>query len=195
MPRQRNVLIYSYEDKELTGDRVSESWIGSSGSQFDILIVRDALNFFASRLQMWDKLTGLKDKDLVIELWKKYAREALGLTSVLDPSRKVVIKFGHWKDDAECRREITSKLGIAFSDRGIDSVPRIGPGSSFDSFNYENRASEMAVNQRWRSFVGDNHYRSILADSELQELSIGLFGQNADWEEMKRTGGNDKDFR
>ena len=115
IPRQRNVLIYSYEDRELLGDRVSESWIGSSNSRFEVLIVRDPLNFFASRLQTWDKLTGLKEKALVIELWKKYAREALGFTSVLDPTRTVLVKFGEWKDDAGYRRKVASELGVAFS--------------------------------------------------------------------------------
>jgi hypothetical protein len=186
IPQQRNVLIYSYEDRELLGDRVSESWIGSSNSRFEVLIVRDPLNFFASRLQSWDKLTGLKEKALVIELWKKYAREALGLTSVLDPTRKVLVRFGEWKDDAGYRRKVALKLGVAFSDRGIDSVLQIALGSSFDSFNYQNRASEMAVNQRWRYFIEDDDYRTILADSELRELSTRLFGQHVGWEEINR---------
>jgi hypothetical protein len=186
IPRQRNVLIYSYEDRELLGDRVSESWIGSSNSRFEVLIVRDPLNFFASRLQTWDKLTGLKEKALVIELWKKYAREALGFTSGLDPTRTVLVKFGEWKDDAGYRRKVASELGVAFSDRGIDSVLEIAPGSSFDGFNYQNRASEMAVNQRWRYFIEDDDYRTILADSELQELSTRLFGQHVGWEEINR---------
>lgn len=186
IPRQRNLLIHSYEDRELSGDPVSESWIGSSNSQFEVLIVRDPLNFFASRLQMWDKLTGLKERHQVVELWKKYAREALGLTSVLDPIRKVLIEFGKWKDDVGYRRHVAAKLKVAFSDRGIDSLVEIGPGSSFDSFNYQTRASEMAVNQRWKSCIGDDVYRSILADRELQELAIRLFGQHAGWEEINR---------
>lgn len=188
IPRQRNVLIHSYEDRELPGeDNLPNSWIGSSNSQFEVLIVRDPLNFFASRLKMWDRLTGLKERHLVVELWKKHAREALGLTSVLEPTHKVFIEFGKWKDDATYRRHIAAKLGIAFSDRGIDSLVQIGLGSSFDSFNYRTRASEMAVNQRWRSCIGDGVYRSILADKELQQLSIRLFGQHAAWKDINRS--------
>jgi len=60
----------------------------------------------------------------------------------LDPTREVVITFGSWKDDndddddddVEYRKEVASKLA-ALPDHGIGSVPRIGPGSSFDSFN------------------------------------------------------------
>ena len=186
IPQQRNLLIHSYEDRELVGDRASESWIGSSNLQFEVLIIRDPLNFFASRLQMWNRLTGLKERDLVVELWKTYAREALALTSVLDPTGKVLIEFGKWRDDVGYRRDVAAKLAIGFSDRGIDSMVEIGPGSSFDGFNYRTRASEMAVNERWKSAIGDSLYRSILADKELQELSIRLFGQHAGWEEINK---------
>jgi hypothetical protein len=186
IPQQRKLLIHSYEDRELLGDRVSESWIGSSNLQFEVLIVRDPLNFFASRLQMWGKLTGLKERHRVVELWKKYAREALGLTSVLEPARKVLIEFGKWKDDVGYRRHVAAKLAVDFSDRGIDSMIEIGPGSSFDGFDYRTKASEMAVNERWKSFIGDEVYRSILADKELQDLSVRLFGQHAGWEEINQ---------
>jgi hypothetical protein len=187
IPQRRNLLIHSYEDKELSGDRVPESWIGSSDSQFEVLIIRDPLNFFASRLRIWDKLTGLKERHLVAELWKKYAREALGLTSVLEPALRVLIDFGKWKSDVGYRRHIAAKLKIAFSDRGIDSLVEIGPGSSFDSFDYQTRASEMAVNERWKSAIAEDVYKSMLADGELQDLSVRLFGQHPAWEVINRT--------
>jgi hypothetical protein len=180
-PSQRNVLIHSYEDRELSGDRVSESWVGRSNSYFDILIVRDPLNLFASRLGLWNELTGRKERRLVVELWKKYAREALGLTSFLDPRYKVVGEFARWKEDKEYRRGLSSKLGLDFSDRGIDSMIKIGPGSSFDSFKHLTQASNMAVNERWKSVTWDSDFRSILSDNELQDLSIRLFGLQASW--------------
>lgn len=186
IPQQRNLLIHSYEDRELSGDRIPETWIGRSTSQFEVLIVRDPLNFFASRLKMWTKLTGLKEQRLVVELWKTYAREALGLTTVLEPARRVVIEFGKWKDDVEYRRHTATKLEIAFSDRGIDSLIEVGPGSSFDGFDYRTKASEMAVNQRWKSCIGNDEYGSILADRELQQLSLQLFGRHDGWAEINR---------
>jgi hypothetical protein len=182
VPAKRNVMIYSYEDKLLHARDAPrlETWMGPSKRFLDVLIVRDPPNFFASRLKMWDKLTGIKDRNELVAMWKAYAREALGLTSDLDPGTKVVAKFNNWFADAGYRKALASRLGLHFTDRGVDTMVRIG-GSSFDNFAFETQASQMLVNDRWKILETNAQYRSILADAEMRVLSEALFGPHDFW--------------
>jgi hypothetical protein len=183
-PARRRVPIHSYEDRESSSHRVSESWIGRSTSHFDVLIIHDALNLFASRLRVWNLQTGIKDRHLIVELWKQYAREALGITSVLNPPHTVVVDFGKWKKDKEYRRHFALTLGFQFSDSGIDSMLKIDPEHLFDGFDFSIEASKMAVNERRKSVVQDSKFKSIVSDSELQDLSVRFLGQQACWKEI-----------
>jgi hypothetical protein len=139
------------------------------------------MNFFASRLKMFDKLTGIKYMDELVAMWKAYAREAIGLTSNLDPEAKLVVKFNDWFADAKYRKALASRLGLHFTDRGVDTVLRIAHGSSFDGFAFETQASRMSVNDRWKIFETNALYRSILADPEIRTLSETLFGPHDYW--------------
>jgi hypothetical protein len=183
-PSERNIFIHSYEDRALSNFSSPESWIGGSNAYFNVLIVRDPLNFFASRLRIWNELSGLKDRRVVVELWKDYAREALGLTACLDPAHTVVINFTRWKADVEYRKTLSARFGLTFSDQGMESMVRIGPGSSFDKFSLSSQASKMMVNERWRSAMQDADFRSIVSDTELRELSLGFFGPQDGWTEI-----------
>jgi hypothetical protein len=186
IPRKRNTVIYSYEDKPLHVRDAPRfvTWIGQSQRFFDVLIVRDPMNFFASRLRMFDRLSGIKDMDELVAMWKAYAREAIGLTSNLDPEVKVVVKFNSWFADAKYRKVLASRLGLHFTDRGVDTVVRVGHGSSFDEFAFETQASRMSVNDRWKTFEKNARYRSILADPEMQALSETLFGPHDWWKSI-----------
>jgi len=185
-PAKRDVLMYSYEDRELMerDSRLSQDWLGVSEIFVDVIVVRDPLNFFASRLQMWNTLTGLKDKHKLVELWKSYAREALGYTTLLGSGAKIVANFTNWAQDPGYRERLAGELHLDFSDRGFDQMVRVGPGSSFDGFSFENNASKMPVNDRWKLLISNQEYRSILDDGETKELSDELFGPLEGWQQV-----------
>lgn len=186
-PRERDILIYSYEDRELTpGDREqARSWLGPSRKFIDLLIIRDPLNFFASRLASWNRLTGIKDRRALLDLWKRYAAESLS-PAALSRSSPVTANFSLWAASRAYRRTLAQSLGLKFSDRGFNEMVRIGPGSSFEGYKHSSRASRMRVNDRWKNYSEDETFLSILSDPGLQELADGLFSSMPKWRAMRK---------
>lgn len=172
----RALLMHSYEDSWLGHafsvalERNHDRWLGPSRRRIDLLVLRDPFNLFASRLRMGAGLS----PDVARRMWKQHAREALGATRRLrnDP---VVVLYNRWASDPGYRREIADRLGLRFSDRGFDEVSACAGGSSFDGVAFDGRASRMATGERWRSFVGDAHYRRHF-DAETVAMAQALFG-------------------
>jgi hypothetical protein len=183
-----------------------DEWLGTSARRLDMLILRDPANFFASRLERLDRLSGIKDVPTIVAFWKELARAAIAALERDDPET-VVVLYNRWFADRGYRRALTRRLGGRFSDATLGKVPSFGGGSSFDRRtcdgdltaadlvrhwrkflrpgtyarlgSYWKRfrgARRMAVMERWREREHDERLQSILADPELIELSTCLFG-------------------
>ena len=147
--RRKDLLMYHYEDaliEEVSSqsfEEKREKYLGKSAKQYDVLIMRDAFNFFASRLQLhynqqeFYKQNGiaLRLEELIPRLMNVYinnAKEFLGLTNILGPS-KVAISYNDWHCSKEYRQETAKKLKSSFiGDKALGRVARLGGGSSFD---------------------------------------------------------------
>ena len=179
---EKDFLILSFEDtypeKVLSEDmeKSRRNHIGECLNKYDILILRDAFNFFASRCAKWNKLTRKKDKQELIELWKIYAKEYLGETGCLI-NNKVVVSYNSWFLDKEYRRMLANKLNLPFSYEELNPVVNKGGGSSFDGLKFKENPEKMKVTERWKNFVDDDFYRDIFQDKELVELSNRIFGK------------------
>jgi len=185
----RKILIYNYEDRPLADAFASgfllnkTRWFGTQGNSNYVLILRDPFNNFASKYR-W-AVNGTRwtpQMDWVIhelpELWKSYAREFLGLTHLM-PAPKVFINYNRWFVDPEYREQLSRRLGLVSAEKGLGEVAKWGPntwGDSFDNLNFEGRAHEMKVLERWRHFAGDPVFRQLFKDRELLELSEDIFG-------------------
>lgn len=180
-------LVYSYEDTFLGKvaspvfeDRRTD-WLGTSERRFDLLIVRDPFNLFASRRRAGfyrgsDRAPpGMVSEATGIRIWKQHAREALGQRDNLRGDRRIVIRYNDWADDREYRRRTAERLGLEFDDSTADSVPRTAGGSSFDGTGADGAAHRMAVTERWRHYRDDAGFRALF-DREALELSEALFG-------------------
>ena len=147
--------------------------VGNSARRVILLVLRDAFNTFASvwhgKRRMRNRLRRFYSKQ-----WKVYAREFLGETSFL-PSDTIMVSFNAWFSDADYRRDLAAKLGLDHVDRGRDEVSSDGGGSSFSGQEFQNRAQDMAVLDRWRQFIGDPEYVAAF-DEETVELSRTIFG-------------------
>jgi hypothetical protein len=187
VPRERDIIIYSYEDRALTPSNREQasSWLGPSRIFIDLLIIRDPMNFFASRLASWGRLTGIKNRTALMDLWKRYAAEAL-LPATLSRSSTVTANFSLWAASRAYRRTLAQSLGLKFSDRGFNEMVRIGPGSSFEGYKYSSKASRMRVNDRWKNYLADETFLSILSDPELPRLAEGLFSSMPRWRAMRK---------
>jgi len=145
---KKRLLIYSYEDRqelEFNQNNILKSifqpdfeknrqyYLGTSRHQFDMLIIRDPFNFFASRLkllQVRGPQGGVSDPGLILQNWKTLAREALILAQDPQPG-KIVANFNRWVADHNYRKDLSQRLMGSFNDSSIDKIPQFGGGSSF----------------------------------------------------------------
>jgi hypothetical protein len=181
---RRDYLIYNYEDRFLDNvftDRFEtehDRWIGSSAKRYDVLVIRDPFNTFASRVSAsWIryKLDDKAGKETSIRLWKSYAREAMGDTNFARHNR-IVINYNRWFTEVEYRRKLSARLGLAFSDAGFGAVSGEYGGSSFDGVRYNGDAQQMQVLDRWKLVANNSVYKELFNDQELLALSYRLFG-------------------
>lgn len=185
----RKLLLYNYEDRRLSdafpSDFVSNKtkWFGEEGNPIYILLLRDPFNNFASKYRWASNGTKWTPQmEWVVHelprLWKSYAREFLSLTDVM-PAPKIFISYNRWFADEVYRDQLASQLGLVSAEKGLTEVAKWGPntwGDSFDNLEFEGRAHEMKVLERWRYYADDRDFRQLFNDRELLELSEKIFG-------------------
>lgn len=175
--RLKSLLIHSYEHyclSQVLGtwfEKKREEFLGKSQYKFDILILRDPYNTFASLIKSGEKFNNL---DFIIDKWLEHAREYLGLSNYLH--NRVSISYNQWFQNKAYRQKIAENLGLIFTDAGINTVSVVGKGSSFDRVNYDGKASQMTVLSRYQDFLDHPVMLKVLANQELNELSQEIFG-------------------
>lgn len=176
----KDVLLTNVENLQL--DRVpkdplfsggADRYLGSSRERRTVLVLRDAYNTFAS-VRHGKRRMRRRLRSFYRSQWKAYAREFLGETSFL-PADTVKVSFNSWFADDDYRKQIADTLGLDDVDRGRDEVSSDGGGSSFSGQDFQNRARDMAVLERWRHFADDPDYLAAF-DEETVGLSRKIFG-------------------
>ncbi len=177
---QIDCLICGYEDRNLASitdpifERLHDVYLGKSNKRFDIIIIRDPFNLFASRLK--SNMINVKSKNFTaIDLWIQYAREFLHETNYLN-NNKICINYNRWFTDLVYRKELANQLELEFTDEGFSRVTGLGGGSSFDGQTMDRAASKMAVLDRWKNFVDNPDYRKIFQNQLLITYSKKIFG-------------------
>jgi len=177
----KDLFIYNFEDVELS--KVSNlfnfrSRLIKGGVSYNVLIIRDPFNLFASRKKLKEKKNNAdcESNKKIIELWKKHAKEALLNHPKFTLMKLIIINYNKWFVDKEYRKQISDSLNLKFDDLGFETVPKFGGGSSFDRLGFNGKANKMKVLDRWREFIYDDDYWELLSDSELNDLSYKLFG-------------------
>ena len=87
---------------------------------FNVIVIRSPWNHLASVLS-WKSRWYLKKKERFIKCWKMVAKEYAGKTDNI-PCPKVFVKYDEWFANKSYRQDISKKLGIPFSDRGVNNV-------------------------------------------------------------------------
>ena len=135
-------------------------------------------NNFASLIQREEGTkqgTNLSNNpDAIIKKWIEHAREYLGLSNYFQ--NRISINYNEWFTNKAYRHKIAEALGLVFTDVGIDMVPNVGGGSSFDKLNYAGVASRMNVLSRYKAFLDHPIMLKVLANKELNKLSEEIFG-------------------
>ncbi len=176
----KEVLLTNVENfplKRVPGEAIlgdgARRYIGASNKVQTVLVLRDAYNTFASVWHGKRRMRNRLHRFFKTE-WKVYAREYLGETSFL-PEDTIRVSFNQWFSDLDYRRAKAGELGLDDEHRGLDEVSTDGGGSSFSGQEFQDRARDMAVLERWRHFIDDSEYVAAF-DEETIELSQRIFG-------------------
>ena len=179
---KKNTLILSYENCFLDEDIFHEfdskhdQLVGKSKHRYEIVILRDAYNLFASLIK--SGRAGAENVKQYIRLYKQYAREFLGLTNLSDRNdyRRILINFNQWFASSEYRASILRKIGHSTPEgTAYMRVPSEGGGSSFSGTMKTGNAAQLGVLERWKQLTGNPLYESVFQDAELRELTDHTF--------------------
>ncbi len=166
-------LIQGGEDMMKIG--VPEELILVPRSHRRIVILRNPINLFRFGPEKADVVDESIDKFL--RAWVLYANEFTGRTSVVP--QKVPICFDRWFVSEEYRRERADALGLAFSDRNLNKLDPDWGHSTYDEFQFQGRAQEMQVLDRWRRFQHTRRFKYFVCRlkdwSEAWSLFLELF--------------------
>jgi hypothetical protein len=157
-------IALSFENFEIPND-----------NKFKVIMFRDIYNYLASVYKNNSNCNiGIKPcppQKYEIELWKDYCKLYLS-----NPENTVFILFNKWFEDIEYRKNICESLGIKFTDEGKQDIIYHGKGSSFDFLKYNGKAEQMNVLERYKEFLNDEFYLSLINDKELHKYNKKLFG-------------------
>jgi hypothetical protein len=180
-----------YEDKSLNEvikfeQPLKEHAAIHSKKFFGVLIIRDYFNWLASAIKH-----GRTGNNLHIELWREQARAAIDLVKLPAPkssgrwcyrlpSDYIVVLFDYWVRDKKYRQDLAKLLDVGVDDVGVDDVPEYGGGSSFDRMEYQGKASEMEVTERWRLMLDNDQYKNVIRHNSGEAIAMNevLFGVN-----------------
>ena len=72
------------------------------------------------------------------------------------------VNYNSWFEDKDYRVELSSLISRNHSDENIGQIMGYGGGSSFDGLNYQNRAQNMDVMNRWKHFSNNEQFLCLL---------------------------------
>jgi hypothetical protein len=208
--KQKSFLIRSHENRSLSEifasdlEQSHDLYFGKSKKRFNVILIRDPFNLFASRLkqvlnQDFDKSKygfimghptykyGASKPEEYVSIWKEHAKEYLGISSYLEPN-KTTINYNQWFLDLNYRQKIANSLELEYKETSLDKVvgqTAAGAGSSFDQYEYSGKANEMKVLERWKKMLDNPNYRSLFLDPEVWNLSEQIFGVIPDTEILR----------
>jgi len=128
-----------------------------------ILQTRDLLNWFASLIHFVSRERYWKSQPDIREKIKKHAlawiainKEFYGETSYLS-DKWIHVSYDDFFLSPEYRKNICQEIsGAEYNENRLNVVTPNGGGSSFDSINYQGKASEMLVLERYKQ-VSEEH--------------------------------------
>lgn len=165
---KNNCCIYTVEDYDPSFK--CDSIVADK--KYQIIVLRDPYNWLASRFQAFGGLYSLRAERICpnpIELWIKQAKIASNKNELF-----YVISYNQWFNSLSYRQSISNYLEIDFNDIALNQVNNYGGGSSFDKTDFNGKAQEMDIYNRWKIFKEDKEYLSLFT-KEICDLSDKLF--------------------
>lgn len=172
-----NYILHSYEDQNIieTLSLIEKDdfrkQIGPSRNSIIIIILRDPLNFFASRIK-WKGQNFSENQNLQLEIINRYLEyyNFIENNKFNFNSRIILINYNQWVSNKNYRKKITESLEIPFTDSGFDTVSFFGGGSSFEGQDINATDLRDKVFHRYKEF--ENHPFMIEIKKDDRILSI-----------------------
>ena len=166
-PDDFKMCLFNFEDQWVFQTQKKFLEWSQSVFSFDtvtsIVLVRDPYNLFASRSKDERiKLVGDEAK----ALYKSH------MDIVMNSLDFIGISYNRWFTDNKYRKILSDRLNIPFTDEGLNDI--IWPGeSSFNGSDYNGKAQEMKVFERWKH-LGDDFLDNEM-DAELRQYARDYF--------------------
>jgi hypothetical protein len=172
---KHTAIAVSYEDKTLEVVN-TYPYPQYTEKRYDIIILRDPYNCFASKIHNWRNRCPRKAGKFEMKLnaWKQKAR------TVISKECSFFIDFGKWFSSKEYRQLILTwfpKDAFVFTDDHLNNIPKKAGASTWDERTFEGKAQQMDINNRYKGIIDDPLMKKIMADEEVKELSDKIFGK------------------
>jgi hypothetical protein len=142
-----------------------------------ILVLRDPYNLYASRIKHYKAMDLSPFNDKFISMhWKSYAN------AFLKDKDLIKVSYNQFVGSEAYRMKLANELGINYNyHKDLQVMNKVeggtSTGSSFSGLEYDGKAKEMKVNDRWRVYKNDVRYISLF-DKETRNLSERIFRFN-----------------
>ncbi len=167
----KKVVVELYEDKKLKlCNELSDK--RTVINNINVLILRDPLNWLASRIKHEEKYRSGKMKitNELLQLWIEYANEYMGYTNVMG-NEKICINYVNFVVNEKYRRETCEKLKIKYF------IPKtilpFNKGSSFSGLIME--SPNMYIN-RYKLFLNNDVIQNVKNNGQIMSLAKKIFG-------------------
>ena len=172
-----DLIIWNLVDNEPESLHERMQAHGQYNPDNKIIIIREFKNWIASLVKhmqssrtatkkkqqwLWDSKTQ-QQRSLMHTYLRTYLEHA---QYFLSSNEYTTILYDKWFSDEDYRKQIVSELGLEFTDMGRDKVSKHGRGSSFDGLDYNGKALEMNVLERYKTMINDDEYIEYISNNQ-----------------------------
>lgn len=178
---ENDIILISYEEIAVSDIDKVKYFPKIQVDETIMIVLRDVGNSLSSRIEYISKFHSetinvmdyFIDNQLYIDMWIGYAEKFLDHTN----TKYRCINFNSWFISRYYRDMVFFTItGLNSNDLAVNHVPRHGNGSSFDSMDYDGRASQMDVLYRWKGYVDKEEFKTlILQNYRLLTLNKKIF--------------------
>ena len=111
-----------------------------------------------------------------LETWMdRWLFQASYVAEHQDDPNVTFVSYNAWTASEEYRRDISAKLNLGYTEKGVETVSKFGGGSSFGDKNIA-EIRDRSQN-RWRQYATDSEFRRLVSNPHVIALSQTLFSE------------------
>lgn len=171
----QDIKLWSFEDaKSFRYEEIAKN-AKIDKNHHVIIVIRDIYNIISSTLRHNGGRRIKTHLDKRVDIWYQHCAEHLGRRNDIPDDKKTIILFNKWFEDKDYRKSICDRLGIEFTDEGINRVARYGGGSSYDFQNKDGKGQDMNVLNRYEHHLKEPAFFFHLSD-KIHKMNKEVFG-------------------